>query len=408
VHVHLDARDRGIGAALLRWTEDRANALGSPKLGQTVSDNNRAAGALLSANRYSVRWYTWVFEKALNEEPEAPELPNRAPCPVVSIGNLTVGGSGKTPTVELVARWLGEDGRRVAVVSRGYGRRASRPVQVVSDGRAALAGVDEAGDEPLLLARRLPGVPVVVGADRLAAARVAVARCQADVVLLDDGFQQRRLRKDVEVVCVDARAPWGRGGLFPCGTLREPPGALRRAHLVVVTHAAAAADLRGLVDAVRRRAGGAPCLAADLEIEGLGTLAGDGAGPVAALRGRAVLALAGIAVPEGLVHTLTGCGAVVRDLVAFPDHHPFRPDDLRAVARRARAVGAELVVTTEKDAVRLEAVALPPVGAGDPSAPGLPPVRVLRVRLRPRGDAGPWRAALRARLDAAARAPAPA
>jgi tetraacyldisaccharide 4'-kinase len=333
----------------------------------------------------------------------------RVPCPVVSIGNLTVGGSGKTPTVEMVARWLSEDGRRVAVVSRGYGRRAARPVELVSDGDAVLAGVEAAGDEPLLLARRLGGVPVVVGADRLEAARAAVARCRPDVVLLDDGFQQRRLLKDVEIVCVDARAPWGRGGLLPRGTLREPPGALRRAHLVVVTHASAAADLPALVEAVRRRAGGAPCLAADLAVEGLGTLGGDGAPPVGALRGRAVLALAGIAVPEGLVHTLTECGAVVRDLVAFPDHHPFGPDDLQAVARRAGTIGAEAVVTTEKDAVRLEGIAsFPGRSRGPVAGPPLPPIWVLRVRLRPRGDAGAWRAALRARLGAAVRGTAPA
>ena len=156
---------------------------------------------------------------------------------MVSVGNLAVGGTGKTPTVEMVARWLTEDGRRVAILSRGYGRRPGGPVELVSDGGEPRLSAERAGDEPLLLARRLPGVAVVVGADRLAAGRWAVSELQPNVVLLDDGFQQRRLLKDLEIVCLDARAPWGPGGLFPRGTLREPPSALARADLVVLTRA---------------------------------------------------------------------------------------------------------------------------------------------------------------------------
>jgi tetraacyldisaccharide 4'-kinase len=334
----------------------------------------------------------------------------RLACPVVSVGNLTVGGTGKTPVVEQVARWLQEDGWRVAVVSRGYGRQGARgSVDVVSDGRALRADARRGGDEPLLLARRLSGVPVVVGADRLAAGHLAVGRFAPDVIVLDDGFQQRRLLKDVEIVCLDARAPWGPGGLLPRGTLREPPAALARAHLVVLTHAAPGADLGRLRAAVRARTGDVPCLAADLEPAGLEELDGAISHPVEALRGRAVLAVAGIAVPEGLVDTLVRCGAVVRDLVAFPDHHAYREGDLRAVQRRAARVGAELVVTTEKDAVRLGAVPPPrPPGGREARAagPAPAPVWVIRVRMRPTGPVERWRAELRARV-AAARAAGP-
>ncbi len=325
----------------------------------------------------------------------------RAGRPVVSIGNLTVGGTGKTPAVELVARWLAEDGRRVAVVSRGYGRRRGAPVEIVSDGRAVLADVERAGDEPLLLARRLPGVPVVVGADRLAAARAAAARFRPDVVLLDDGFQQRRLVKDVEIVCLDARAPWGRGGLFPRGTLREPPGALRRAHLLILTHAGAR---DGLDPLVRDGAGAAPWFPAALAVEGVGRLGRAGTDPVTRIQGRPLLAFAGIAAPEGLASTLREAGVAVRDLVAFPDHHPYRAADLRALAARARAVGAEALVTTEKDAVRLGGVLAELEAAAAGGAAPAPAVWVLRVRLEPHGPVEPWRAALRARLDAAGEA----
>jgi tetraacyldisaccharide 4'-kinase len=343
----------------------------------------------------------------------------RLPCPVVSVGNLTVGGTGKTPAVELVARWLADDGRRVAVVSRGYGRRPGAPVELVSDGGEPRLTAERAGDEPLQLARRLPGVAVVVGTDRLAAGRWAVAHLRPDVVVLDDGFQQRRLLKDVEIVCLDARTPWGPGGLFPRGTLREPTSALARAHLIIATRVAAGANLAGLLAEIRQRAGRVPCLATDYAVEGLEDLRSGLLHSGAVLHGRAVLAFAGIAAPERLADTLTAHGAVVRDLMAFPDHHPYDARDLETVARRAHAVGATLLVTTEKDAVRLR----PPGALGAAGQPALvrqggaalPPVWALRVRLEPvaslqaegrlpQAEGRPidaWRAELQSRVDAA-------
>jgi tetraacyldisaccharide 4'-kinase len=320
---------------------------------------------------------------------------------------LTLGGTGKTPTVELVARWLVAEGRRVVIVSRGYGRRVDAAVELVSDGGPPRLSAERAGDEPLLLARRLPGVGVVVGADRLEAGRWAVRHLRADVILLDDGFQQRRLRKDVEIVCLDARAPWGRGGLFPRGTLREPPSALSRAHLVVLTGSGAEPDPGGLCTEVRRRAGPVPCLAADYAVEGLEDL-GSGAGhPGIDLTGRAVLAFAGIAAPERFAETLAAQGALVRELIAFPDHHAYESRDLEVVVGRGRALGADLLVTTEKDAVRLPPPGSRLTGIGTSAAwprEARLPVWALRVRLAPVASADDWRAALRQRIDQAASA----
>ena len=232
----------------------------------------------------------------------------------------------------------------------------------------------------------------------------AVAHLRPDVVLLDDGFQQRRLLKDVEIVCLDARAPWGPGGLFPRGTLRESPSALARAHLVVATRAAGRRDLDPLLGEIHRHAGPAPCLAADYAVEGVEDLASGARHAGAALRGRAVLAFAGIAAPERLAETLAAHGATVRDLVAFPDHHAYEPRDLVAILGRARAVGADLLVTTEKDGVRLRG----PGALGPWSPPALrgaapPVVWALSVRLAPLGSPEAWRAELRARVEAAAR-----
>jgi tetraacyldisaccharide 4'-kinase len=264
-------------------------------------------------------------------------------------------------------------------------------------------------------------VAVVVGADRLLAGRWAVTNLRPDVVLLDDGFQQRRLLKDVEILCLDARAPWGPGGLFPRGTLREPPSALARAHLIIATRADARRSLAGLLGELRQYAGAVPCLAADYAVDGFADLGSGATHPADALQGRDVLAFAGIAAPERLMETLVAQGAIVRDLVAFPDHHWFGRRDLAALARRARAVGAGTLVTTEKDAARLGRLG----GPGDAGGADVPrragetllPVWALRVRLAPvlgsraaggdgsssRGaSAEDWRAELRKRVDLAA------
>ena len=253
---------------------------------------------------------------------------------------------------------------------------------------------------------------VVVGADRLEAGRWAVAHLRPDVVLLDDGFQQRRLLKDVEIVCLDARAPWGPGGLFPQGTLREPRSALTRAHLLVVTRAEARRNLAGLIEEIRQHAGPLPCLTADYVVEELEDLGSAARRPAEALRGRGVLAFAGIAAPERLAETLTAHGAIVRGLVAFPDHHSYGPRDLEIVARRARATGATLVVTTEKDAVRLERPEAAVAGGhsrqcgccacvSSRSRPPRPPA--ARRQAAGRIMIETWRAELRSRVDAAAR-----
>lgn len=307
------------------------------------------------------------------------------PCPVVAVGNLTVGGTGKTPLVELIARTLTAQGKRVVILSRGYGRRRNQPIDVVSDGVRLLLTAQEAGDEPLLLARRLRGVPVVVGHDRFRAGTEAVARFSPDTLLLDDGFQQMRLHKDVEVVCLDALAPWGRGGLLPQGTLREPPYALARADLLVLTHATSCPDLSRVQVELRTWAPAAPVALGAYEAEGVEDVRSGALQPLAVLGHRPVLAFAGIAVPESFRATLSELGVAPRAFLAFPDHHPYDRADVLTLEGRARAAGAEVLLTTEKDAVRL------------PLA-GTMPLWALHVRLGFHGEDGTWWAALEAGL----------
>lgn len=278
----------------------------------------------------------------------------RAAAPVVSIGNVAVGGAGKTPAAIAVASRLARRGRRVAILSRGYGATRADP-RVVSDGVALRLGAEEGGDEPVLLARRLPGVAVLCGPRRGALAPIATGDLGADALVLDDGFQHRALARDLDVVVLDAANPFGNGRLLPAGPNREPRSALRRAGLVWLSRVdqaepAAVEGLRALARAATGRAPvesrHAPSDVLDGRLErsyGLG-----------ALRGARVVLLSGIARPGGFRRTVEGLGADVVAERRFPDHHRFTSAELAPILS-ASAADDVLVVTTEKDAVRLPA-----------------------------------------------------
>ena len=274
------------------------------------------------------------------------------PVPVISVGNVTVGGSGKTPLAEVVVLTLAEMGARPAILSRGYGRR-TRGVRIVADGGGLRLDARDGGDEPVLLAERLPGVPIVVGESRYEAGAVAVGACFANVLILDDGFQHRTLYKDLEIVVVSGSAPWGNGRLFPRGSLREPLSALKRAGLVVVTNSPSPAAISEIVRVLRRSGSAAAVLGGAYRPTFLRRGDHVRAEAPEGLAGRRVFALAGLAAPRGFVATAEGLGAEVAGLAEFPDHHWYTPGDLARVAAKVRETGAEAVLTTEKDWVRL-------------------------------------------------------
>lgn len=266
---------------------------------------------------------------------------HRVPVPVLSVGNLAVGGTGKTPFTLLVLARLAALGHRPVVVSRGY-RAASGPRPLVLTPSSTAA---EAGDEPVLLARR--GATVVVDPDRVRGAARA-AELGASVVVLDDGFSHRRLARDLDVVLLDAARPFGR--LLPAGPLREPPAALARAHLVVLNQGAASTP---------PPAPPLPCPAVRVRVvpEGVGPAAGPWASPEA-LRGVQVALLSAIARPRRLAESVTALGATVVHMDAHPDHAPLVDAAVQAFVAAARAAGAARLLTTEKDATRLSPEAL--------------------------------------------------
>jgi tetraacyldisaccharide 4'-kinase len=301
---------------------------------------------------------------------------SHAAVPVVSVGNLTVGGTGKTPLVEALVRFLAAEGMRPAVVSRGYGRRG-KAVLVVADGAIRCADPDLAGDEPLMLARRLAGTPVVVGTDRVAAAERA-AGLGCDVIVLDDGFQHRRLARDLDVVALRASEPFGNGRCLPAGPLREPTAGLGRADALVFT---------GDEPAAERNWGDKPVLRGRLEpVEWL-TLPAGPSRPLEFLRNKSVLAVSGIGHPAAFEKTLADLGLHCVRHLAFRDHHRYSAGDLRRIVEQAEALTAESVVTTEKDAVRFGHRWI-----------GALPLHALSIRMKIEGGDGPMRNALEAVL----------
>ncbi len=284
----------------------------------------------------------------------------RLGSPVISIGNLALGGRGKTPLVELTATLLRDAGRPVAVLSRGHGGDFRGDLLVVGDGTRVLAEAAQAGDEPVMLARALPGVVVAVGRDRARAGRAVEAAMGPRVFVLDDGFQHLRLARDLDIVCVDADDLRERP--LPAGVLREPPSALGRAHLIVVSGEEEDAA-RAAGETLSQRFGPARVLRARRCPAGFF----DRAGAPARAPARPFL-LTGIAWPERVVSDLAAQGLPLAGHAAFADHHRFRPDEIEAVGRQAERSGADAIVTTAKDAVRL------------PVAGSAPPVLVWRVR----------------------------
>lgn len=263
---------------------------------------------------------------------------HRVNVPVVSIGNLTMGGTGKTPCVEYVARRFHEQGRRTAILSRGYGSQRGRN-----------------NDEAMLLADNLPGVPHLQGRDRVALALAAVTKLKSEVLVLDDGFQHRRLARDLDIVLIDATDPWGHGFSFPRGLLREPLAGLSRAGVVILTRCDLCDRLeRGrLREAIAQWAIQAPVAEARHAPVDLVNVAHETA-PLDSLRRRSVAAFCGIGNPESFRRTLAKLGVVVGAFRTFPDHHAYAPGDLDDLADWAGQQESDcLILTTQKDLVKL-------------------------------------------------------
>lgn len=284
----------------------------------------------------------------------------RVDAPVLSVGNITAGGTGKTPLVEWLARVVAlQERKRVCILTRGYGRANERQRVVVSDGTRVLADAREGGDEPLLLAESLLSVAAVVSdADRVAGAHWAIENLGSEVFILDDGFQHLRIARDLNIVTVDGTDPFGGGRLLPRGRLREPVKGLRRADLIVVTRSEQAHDIDRLRAELEHLSGGRPVLFSRARTRAVRPIAETGEGETvsAASLPRASAAFCAIGNPGAFFTHLRSDGHTLAYTRAFTDHHVYTQADAESLARAAKDAGAELLLTTAKDAVKLRSL----------------------------------------------------
>jgi tetraacyldisaccharide 4'-kinase len=330
----------------------------SPSAFRDVASGRRrgVAAGLLRVGLYAASVpYRWVVRTRNRRYDRGAADIHRAAVPVVSVGNLTVGGTGKTPMVEWIARHLRQQDVRVAILSRGYG--------------AEQGGLN---DEALELELALPDVPHLQNPDRVASSAIAIEELATQLLLLDDGFQHRRLARDLDIVLLDASEPFGFDHVLPRGTLREPVEGLRRAGVVVLSRANMIGPEQR--DAIRRRALEMSPQAAWCEVEHRPAALVDSRGetfPIELLAGKPVAAICGIGNPAGFHHTLDVLGANVAAWREFSDHHNYTREDVEAICSLARESGAALIVCTRKDLVKLRVAAI-----------GGIPLRAIGVELR--------------------------
>jgi len=310
--------------------------------------------------RLGVRVRRWWYETRLGSV-------HALGCLVISVGNLTVGGTGKTPVVELFARELTKRGRKVAVLSRGYKSQPApfpqelldkfkpldhrHPPRLVSDGRSILLDSDLAGDEPFMLASNLKDVLVLVDKDRVKSGLHAVRKYGCDTLLLDDGLQYMRLKERIDIVLVDREAPFANRHLLPRGLLREPPEELRRAHIIFITKCDGRdeSELRAELRHYNKHAEFVECAHKPIHLEEITT---HEIKPLEFLKELRIGAISGIARPESFEDGLRKLGADVIYTRRYADHHRYSEGEIGKMLERSKTRGARAVVTTEKDTVR--------------------------------------------------------
>ncbi len=271
---------------------------------------------------------------------------------VVSIGNITTGGTGKTPiTIYFAEQWQ-KKGHKVGIVSRGYGRKNQNTVILVSKGAQPLVSADTVGDEPYLMAERLKKIPIVVAADRFSGCQILISQFGVDVILLDDGFQHLKLHRDVNLLLIDATKPFGNGHLLPRGSLRESPSAIKRADHVIMTRTDEQLPMDAMIQKIKPYQ--ESMLQSRFEASALIDLSTHEELQPAVLANARVLPFCGIGNPNAFITQLKKLGARIEAPFIFEDHHPYQEKDLIEISEAAKKRGVIHIVTTEKDAVKIK------------------------------------------------------
>ncbi len=284
---------------------------------------------------------------------------------VISVGNLTVGGTGKTPMVIAVAEVLAKNGKKTTVLSRGYKSKKEGSLKIVSDGNEIKLNPASAGDEPYLIAERLNDVPVIICPDRYTSGKYATENFGADTIILDDGFQNLAIKKDIDILLIDAMNPFGSGYLFPRGILREPLSAISRSDIIIITKADFYKNIPDIIDTVRLRNSHAPVFKAVYKASELVNIATDRKEDISILNNKSVTIFSGIANPLSFSYLIKNAGAKIVSETIFSDHHSYTRDDIDKInppipplvkGGKGGLSGndADMIITTEKDAVKIK------------------------------------------------------
>lgn len=274
-------------------------------------------------------------------------------CQVISIGNLTVGGTGKTPFAIFLAEELRKAGRSVVIVTRGYKGRSKETINLVSDRERIFLDPSDAGDEAFLIASRLKGVPVIIGRDRYLAGEYALRNFKAEIILLDDGFQNHSIKKDAEILLIDATAPAGNGYMLPRGILREPFSALCRSSAIILTRTDQTDQLDQVVKDIRRYSDSIEIYKSRFKPVGLKEIRSGAEEGIGHIKGKRLLLFSGIGNPGSFSQMIGRLGGEIAGEMIFPDHHNYIIRELEQIELFASRNKIDLIVTTEKDGVKI-------------------------------------------------------
>ena len=331
-----------------------------------TSDDNHGNGWFVHFLSMVSKVYGGAVKLRRNFYKKAVFKSKRLPCSIISIGNITVGGTGKTPMTIYVAKVVKQLGYNVAVISRGYKGKAEKIGGIVSDGKALLMTPEIAGDEPYMIAKRLNDVPVIIGRNRFEAGRLAISKFDPDVIVLDDGFQHLKLQRDLDLVLLDYRKPFGNGHLLPRGVMREPASALLNADAIILTRSDAvngdemSSSLKRLQFYERNK----PVYRTFHHPFIYNIINGEKEKYEKNIRealrqnsdcikGLTVFAFSGLADNHDFLQTVKSLGCSLSGHMEFPDHHPYSEKDLKDISAAAKMSMSECLITTEKDYVRI-------------------------------------------------------
>ena len=293
-----------------------------------------------------ITFRNWLYDHQILEEV-------KLPCPVICVGNITVGGTGKTPCVIMLAKMLHSHGFKPAILSRGYGGKNTKSVDIVSDGNNILLDSKTSGDEPFLMAQSLKSIPIIIGSKRIKTGKTAIDQFGANVLICDDAMQHRQIFRDINLVLLDSLDLLGNGHVLPRGKLREPIAGLKRASAFLLTRTNETFSLDS-INSNLTQLGNIPIFTSIHKPKDV--IKGDHSDqwPVSSLAGKKVCAFCGIANPDSFKKSLLAAQAQILSWDAFPDHHNYNRNELEIIENKFYAYKADLIITTQKDGMRLQ------------------------------------------------------